>query len=57
MKKPDAPPPDLGELPPDYVDEDAIIAAEQGPLTPFASCTALMSSLYRWVVPNRWPKS
>jgi hypothetical protein len=56
MVKTDLPKPDLGELPPDYVDDNAIITAEQEPPGVHASCTSLMTWLYRLVAPNRWPK-
>jgi hypothetical protein len=57
MAKPDAKPEplDLGELPPDYIDDNALISAEQS-APAHASCTTLMSWLYRLVVPNRWPR-
>ncbi|HUO02086.1 MAG TPA: hypothetical protein VMU31_04860 [Rhizomicrobium sp.] len=48
--------PDLGKLPADYVNDDAIIEAEQSSGI-HASCTTLMTWLYRLVVPNRWPQS
>jgi hypothetical protein len=51
------PQPDLGELPSDYQNDDAIIAEEQAAPSVFAGCTALMSALFRALVPNRWPKS
>ena len=57
MGKTESPKPDLGELPPDYVDDNALITAEQAPPAAHASCTSLMTWLYRYVVPNRWPKS
>jgi len=46
---------DLGKIGDDYVNDDAIIETEQG-APAHASCTTLMSWLYRFVVPNRWPK-
>ena len=56
MTKSDQPPPELGALPPDYVNEDAVIAAEQGPQSFFMGCTALLTTMFRLFVPNRWPK-
>ena len=56
MKKVDSTQLELGELPPDYVDDDAIIAAEQEAPAPFASSTTLLGALFRALVPNRWPK-
>ena len=57
MPKPDpnSEPLDLGQIGDDYVNDDAIIEAEQA-AGPHASCTSLMTWLYRLFVPNRWPK-
>ena len=54
-KRDKAEPLDLGKLPDDYVNEDAIIETQQA-AKPGGSATTLMSWLYRAVVPNRWPK-
>ena len=46
-------PPGVGS---DYVDERQFLEAEQA-TPPRASCTTLMSWLFRAIRPNRWPGS